>query len=50
MGIYKRYINKKLSYKNSIDASKNLISLPSSVNLTDNEIDYIARKIKEFFK
>ena len=50
MGIYKRYINKKLSYKNSINASKNLISLPSSVNLTDNEIDYIASKIKEFFK
>ena len=41
---------RKLSYKNSIDASKNLISLPSSVNLTDNEIDYIARKIKNFFK
>ena len=28
--------------------AKSLISLPSSVNLTDFEINYIADKIKEF--
>ena len=49
MNIYKKYHNKKLSYKNSIDANKSVISLPSSVNLTDNEINYIANIIKEFF-
>ncbi len=49
MDIYKKYQNRKLSYKNSLDASKSLISLPSSVNLTDFEINYIADKIKEFF-
>lgn len=49
MNIYKKYQNKKLSYKNSIDANKSVISLPSSVNLTDNEINYIANIIKEFF-
>ena len=49
MSIYKKYSSKKLSYKNSIDASKTLISLPSSVNLSDNEINYISEKINEFF-
>ena len=39
-----------MSYKNSIDASKSVISLPSSVNLTDKEINYISEKIVEFFK
>ena len=50
MDIYKNYYNKKMSYKNSIDASKSVISLPSSVNLTDKEINYISEKIVEFFK
>ena len=50
MNIYKKYQNKKISYKNSLDASKSIISLPSSVNLTDSEINYIADKVKEFFK
>ena len=50
MKIYKRYYSRKLSYKNSLDASKSIVSLPSSVNLTDNEINYISEKIKEFFK
>ena len=49
MGIYKKYSNRKLSYKNSINASESLISLPSSVNLSDDEINYISEKIKEFF-
>ena len=50
MKIYKKYYSRKISYKNSIDASKSVISLPSSVNLTDNEINYISEKIKDFFK
>ena len=50
MNIYKKYQNRKTSYKNSLDASKSIISLPSSVNLTDFEINYIADKVKEFFK
>ena len=48
MSIYKKYSNRKLSYKNSIDASESLISLPSSVNLSDKEINYINRKLREF--
>ena len=50
MSIYKKYSSKKLKYKNSIEASESIVSLPSSVNLSNNEINYISDTIKEFFK
>lgn len=50
MDIYKKYIDKRLSYRNSLDASKSIITLPSSVNLKNEEINYISNKIIEFFK
>ena len=50
MNIYKNFINKKIDYSNSKKISSTIITLPSSVSLKDDEIDYICKLIKSFFK
>jgi len=46
---FKNFFNDK-DFNNSINISKNSIHLPSSTNLTRNEIKFICEKIKIFFK
>jgi len=46
---YKKYKNSKI-LKNSVEASKTVISLPSSVNLKNNEIKDICQSINIFFE
>ena len=48
MRIYKRFINNKVNYSNSYAISSTIITLPSSVNLKNEEIDYICKLIKSF--
>ena len=50
MTIYKRFMNKKIEYPNSQNISSTIITLPSSVTLSNQEIDYICKLIKSFFK
>ena len=50
MNIYKNFMNKKISYSNSKKISSTIITLPSSVSLNFQEIDYICKLIKSFFK
>ena len=50
MNIYKNFINKKINYFNSKKISSSIITLPSSVSLKNDEIDYICKLIKSFFK
>ena len=46
---FKKYFNSK-NFKNSINMSKNSLHLPSSTNLSPNQIKFICNKIKLFFK
>ena len=48
MNIYKNFMNKKISYSNSKKISSTIITLPSSVSLNIQEIDYICKLIKSF--
>ena len=50
MDIYKNFKNKKINYSNSKKISSSIITLPSSVSLKNQEIDYICKLIKSFFK
>ena len=50
MNIYKSFMNKKINYYNSRKTSSTIITLPSSVSLDFQEIDYICKLIKSFFK
>ncbi|MDC6477654.1 aminotransferase class V-fold PLP-dependent enzyme [Candidatus Pelagibacter sp.] len=50
MDIYKNFKNKKVDYSNSKKISSSIITLPSSVSLKNQEIDYICKLIKSFFK
>ena len=50
MDIYKPYKNKDIDYINSKEISSSIITLPSSVSLKNEEIDYICKLIKSFFK
>ena len=50
MKIYKKYSSNKTNYPNSLDASKSIVTLPSSINLSDRDIAYICKKIKIFFQ
>ena len=45
MKIYNKYKNKKINYINSKKISNSIITLPSSSNLKDKEIDYICNLI-----
>ncbi len=49
MPIYKEFGSQQL-LKNATFVSANGISLPSSTNLTDEEVEYISRKVAEVFK
>ncbi len=49
MDIYKNFKIKKIDYSNSKKISSSMITLPSSVNLKNEEIDYICKLIKFFF-
>jgi perosamine synthetase len=46
---FKKSFNKN-SFRNSIKISRNSLHLPSSTNLTKQEINFICKKIKVFFK
>jgi|TARA_Y100000294_G_scaffold38251_1_gene33990 perosamine synthetase len=46
---FKKYFNNK-DFKNSINISKNSLHLPSSTYLLPNQIKFICKKIKLFFK
>ena len=50
MDIYKNFKNKKIDYANSKKISSSIITLPSFVNLKNEEIDYICKLIKSYFK
>ena len=50
MKIYKSFMNKKIDYSNSQKISSTIITLPSSASLNNQEIDYICKLIKSFFK
>ena len=50
MNIYKKFIHKKINYINSKNISNSIITLPSSVSLKNEEIDYICNLIRLFFK
>jgi perosamine synthetase len=50
MDIYKSYMSKNTHYTNSKEISSSIITLPSSVSLKNEEIDYICKLIKLFFK
>jgi perosamine synthetase len=50
MNIYKNFKNKKIDYFNSKRISSSIITLPSSVSLKNEEINYICKLIKLFFK
>ena len=50
MPIYKKYKSDKTTYEKSIILSKNMITLPSFVNLNDYEIAYVCKLINNFFK
>ncbi len=50
MNIYKKFTHKKINYINSKNISNSIITLPSSVSLKNEEIDYICNLIKLFFK
>jgi len=49
MDIYKNFKNKKVNYVNSKKISSSIITLPSSVSLKNEEIDYICKLISFFF-
>lgn len=49
MDIYKNYKNKISNYNNSRSISASIITLPSSVSLKNEEINYICKLIKSFF-
>tara|TARA_Y100000031_G_C7946796_1_gene259645 strand:+ start:70 stop:411 length:342 start_codon:yes stop_codon:yes gene_type:complete len=46
---FKNFFNSK-DFKNSINISRNSIHLPSSTSLKKEEINFICKKIKIFFK
>ena len=46
---FKNFFNNK-DFNNSINISRNSIHLPSSTNLKKDEINFICKKIKIFFK
>ena len=46
---FKKYFNNK-DFKNSINISKNSLHLPSSTYLSPNQIKFICKKVKLFFK
>ncbi len=48
MKIYKKYKDKKINYNNSKIISDTIITLPSSVNLKNKEIDYICDLILKY--
>ena len=48
MDIYKNSKSKKINYKNSKQISNSIITLPSSVNLKDKEINYICNLILNY--
>ena len=48
MDIYKNFKNKKIDYVNSKKISSSIITLPSSVSLKNEEINYICKLIKFF--
>ncbi len=50
MDIFKVFKNKNVDYYNSKEISSSIITLPSSVSLKNEEIDYICKLIKSFFK
>lgn len=49
MKIYKTFMSKKIDYSNSNLISSSIITLPSSVSLKNEEIDYICKLIKSYF-
>ena len=50
MPIYKKYISKKITYENSELLSDTILTLPSSINLKNNEIKFISNLINSFLK
>ena len=48
MKIYTKYKNNKINYENSKKISNSIITLPSSVNLKDKEINYICNLILNY--
>ena len=48
MKIYSKYRCKKINYINSKKISDSIITLPSSANLKDKEIDYICNVIIKY--
>lgn len=50
MDIYKKYKKRSVNYENSLFANDSVLTLPSSINIKNKEIDYISDLIKVFFK
>ena len=46
----KKWITKKTKLNNTDETIKKIVGLPMHNKLTINEVDYISKKVKEYFK